>query len=173
MKIAYADPPYPGSAKKHYDGQEVNHQILIQGLEENFDGWALSTGSKDLWAVLPLCPEKVRVCAWVKPYNALHSNTAPIYAWEPVIVKPARVGRRCPFFIKDYVSAICPIFLHKKTSGIHGEKPKKFYIWVFKMLGAIPSDEYTDLFPGSGNGDKYWREFRAQKSILGFEKGAL
>jgi hypothetical protein len=175
MKIAYADPPYPGSAKRHYGSQEVSHQILVQGLIDNFDGWALSTGSKDLWAILPLCPEKVRVCAWTKPYNSMHSNTAPIYAWEPLIVMPARTGRRSPFFIKDYIESKPPIFDRgmKCSSSLHGQKPKDFYFWMFKMLGATPADEYTDLFPGTGNGDRYWKEFRAQKSILGFEKGAL
>jgi hypothetical protein len=165
MNIAYADPPYPGCAKRHYGSQEVNHAVLIQGLEDNFDGWALSTGVENLRAVLPLCPEKIRICAWVKPFNAMKSNVAPIYAWEPLIVKGARIGRKSPYFVKDYISAMPPIFQHRTTSECHGEKPKEYYIWMFKMIGAAPGDDFTDLFPGSGNGMKYWAYFTSQKTI--------
>jgi hypothetical protein len=167
MKIAYADPPYPGQAKNHYgpEAQEVNHAVLIQGLEENFDGWALSTVSQNLKVLLPLCPDKIRICAWVKPFNAMKSNVSPIYAWEPLIVKPARTGRKSPFFIKDYIAAMPPIFQHKTKSLCHGEKPKEFYLWMFKMIGAAADDDFTDLFPGAGNGMRYWKIFTSQKNL--------
>ena len=167
MKIAYADPPYPGCAKRHYGpaAQEVDHKVLIQGLEDNFDGWGLSTGVQNLRAILPLCPERIRICAWVKPFNAMKSNISPIFAWEPLIVKPARFGRKSPFFVKDYISVMPPIFQHRATSDCHGEKPKEFYLWMFKMLGAAPVDDFIDLFPGSGNGMRYWKLFTSQKNL--------
>jgi hypothetical protein len=169
MNVAYADPPYPNQAKKHYGpgAQEVNHAILIKGLEENFDGWALSTGAQMLKQILPFCPDNIRICIWVKPMNAQISNISPIHAWEPVIVKQARAGRKSPHFLKDYVVAMPPIFQHKTTSGVHGEKPKEFYIWMFKMIGAIPEDDFTDLFPGSGKGMKYWDWFKSQRRLDG------
>lgn len=42
MKFAYADPPYPGQARKHYGshpdfGGEVDHSDLIAQLERDYD----------------------------------------------------------------------------------------------------------------------------------------
>ena len=91
MRIAYADPPYIGQAKKHYgpDAKEVNHRTLIGHLEE-FDGWALSCSSPSLREILPLCPDDVRIGAWVKPFCAFKKGVRPAYAWEPVIYKGGR-----------------------------------------------------------------------------------
>ena len=51
MKIAYADPPYPGQAEKHYSHDprcaEVDHAKLIGRLDRDHDGWALSSGADD------------------------------------------------------------------------------------------------------------------------------
>ena len=45
MRIAYADPPYIGQAKKHYSHDpkcaEVDHAKLLLQLQ-NYDAWALS-----------------------------------------------------------------------------------------------------------------------------------
>ena len=53
MRFAYADPPYPGQARRHYkhhpdfDG-EVDHGALIERLMDEFpDGWALSKRVRD------------------------------------------------------------------------------------------------------------------------------
>jgi hypothetical protein len=73
--VAYADPPYIGQAAKYYAGQpdyagEVDHRALIQRLVADFpDGWALSCTSNSLRFLLPLCPQDVRVGAWVKPFQ--------------------------------------------------------------------------------------------------------
>lgn len=37
--IVFADPPYIGQAKKHYNSEEVDHKALITQLEV-YDGWA-------------------------------------------------------------------------------------------------------------------------------------
>lgn len=95
----------------------------------------------------------------------MKSNVAPIYAWEPVIVKPARTGRKSPWFEKDYVIATPPIFTHKTKSKCHGEKPREFYLWLFKMLGAAAGDEFTDLFPGAGMGMIYWKSLFSQTEL--------
>src|SRR5690348_8177964 len=60
LRIAYADPPYPGCAhlyKDHpdYNG-EVDHEALITELV-GYDGWALSTSSQALQQILFFCPE--------------------------------------------------------------------------------------------------------------------
>jgi hypothetical protein len=65
MKMAYADPPYPGQAKRYKqenpDALEVNHELLIRHLMDDYaDGWALSTSSPALRDVLQLCPPSVR-----------------------------------------------------------------------------------------------------------------
>ncbi len=91
MEFAYADPPYIGQAFKHYRDHpdfagEVDHVALIDQLcSGRFDGWALSCSSPSLRYLLPLCPETVRVGAWVKPFHALKRNVRPSYGWEPVV----------------------------------------------------------------------------------------
>lgn len=94
LRVAYADPPYPGKAYL-YRGQpgevgEVNHAQLLEQLER-FDGWALSTSSDPgLRIVLPLCPPEVKVCAWVKPRGVPANSRGLNRTWEPLIVMPAR-----------------------------------------------------------------------------------
>jgi hypothetical protein len=85
LRLAYADPPYPGKAELYVDhpdyAGEVDHEELIARLQ-GYDGWALSTGSWALQDVLALCPSGVRILIWTK-----HSIAR---SWEPVIVVPAR-----------------------------------------------------------------------------------
>ena len=63
MRFAYADPPYPGKAKKHYgsDAREVHHGLLVAHLNGDFDAWALSTNGTTLRYVLQFCPDDVRI----------------------------------------------------------------------------------------------------------------
>ena len=67
LRLAYADPPYPGNARLYRDhpdyGGEVGHAALIGRLAA-YDGWALSTSAATLPAVLAMCPPGVRVAAW-------------------------------------------------------------------------------------------------------------
>jgi hypothetical protein len=166
--MCYADPPYPGCAKKHYgpDAQEVNHKVLIQGLEENFDGWALSTHSPGLKKILSFCPDGVRVLAWIKPMAAYFPGVMPLYAWEPVIVKQGRKNHDSGKLFYDYISVKPPIFTRGKHSGVHGEKPKEFCIWIFQAMGMESDDEFIDLFPGSGAVSKAWMQFKSQRKLV-------
>lgn len=67
-RFAYADPPYPGRAKKHYGCAETDYPALVARLQAGgYLGWALSTSEDSLRWLLPLCPEGTRVCPWVKP----------------------------------------------------------------------------------------------------------
>lgn len=56
LRLAYADPPYPGKADRYAENEEVDHVALIEKLL-TYDGWALSTDERSLRYVLALCPE--------------------------------------------------------------------------------------------------------------------
>lgn len=155
MRIAYADPPYIGQAKRHYGMPEVNHSELISQLEE-YDGWALSASSSSLQRLLPMCPDDVRIAPWVKPFCSFKPNVNPAYAWEPVIFVPARGNRRDKKTVRDWISA--NITLEK---GLVGAKPEAFCYWLFELLGMEPEDDFTDLFPGTGIVTKCWQFWRS------------
>ena len=171
MRVAYADPPYIGQARKHYgaEAKEVNHPILIAHLE-TFDAWALSLSVPSLESVLGMCrdvvgPGVVRVGAWVKPFASFKPGVNPGYCWEPVIFRGGRkLGRDVPT-VRDYCSA--NITLERGTSGA---KPPEFCFWVFAFLGMQGDDDFTDLFPGSGAVGRAWRQYSGQRSLL--EAGA-
>ena len=92
LRLAYADPPYPGRARLYRDhpdyGGEVDHPALLARLAE-YDGWALSTSAEALPAVLALCPPGVRVAAWHRGERPTRSRW-PLHAWEPVIYHGGR-----------------------------------------------------------------------------------
>src|SRR4051794_30693369 len=93
MRLAYADPPYPGKADRYAEDQEIDHAALIERLCE-FDGWALSTDEINLRHVLNLCPRRTRIGAWCRT-NATPLHPFPYAAWEPVLFKPARINTHC------------------------------------------------------------------------------
>lgn len=159
MRIAYADPPYPGNGHRYPEKKEVNHRLLIAHLQE-FDGWALSTAPVYLAQLLPLCPAKIRIGAWVKPWVNYH-NAAPEYGWEAVLFKPARRWQHSAPTVIDWCSAN-----PTKEVGIIGAKPEKFCVWIFGLLQAVPSDELFDLFPGSGVLTRAWDAWKRQVPLL-------
>ncbi|HYE90080.1 MAG TPA: hypothetical protein VEA38_03625 [Terriglobales bacterium] len=145
MRFAYADPPYPGCAHLYPEKREVDHAELIARLVAEYpDGWALSTSSVALKQVLALCPDGVRVGAWVKPFCAFKPNVNPAYAWEPVIFTGGRRRTRRQETTRDYVSA--GITLRR---GLVGAKPEAFCFWLFDLLNIEDGDELHDLFPGT------------------------
>ena len=170
MRFAYADPPYIGQAKKHYAKEakaagrvasEVDHELLIWDLNV-FDAWALSCSAPSLEEILHLCRrvlgrDRVRVCAWVKPFASFKPGVNPGYAWEPVIVCGGRkLSREAPT-VRDWVSA--NIMLKK---GVSGAKPIDFCFWLFEFVGLEPGDEFVDLYPGSGAVGLAWESWKAQ-----------
>ncbi len=165
MRFAYADPPYPGQAGKHYNREEVDHEELIERLVRDFpDGWALSTSSPALRELLPLVPKGHRVMAWVKPFCSFKPNVNPAYAWEPVIVMGGRPRGRDMDTARDWVS--CNITLER---GLSGAKPKEFCFWLFEVLNIQPGDELVDLFPGTGAVtdalEEYLGDLKAQRKL--------
>lgn len=159
MVVHYADPPYPGCAKRHYDCPEVNHAELIFRMNHEADIWALSTNSTTLRQVLELCPPDVRVGAWVKPFAVFRPGVNPAYAWEPVIFRGARKRPRTIPTVRDWVSANITM-----KRGVHGAKPDSFCFWLFDLLGLHPEDEFHDLFPGSGAVSRCWETWKEAKS---------
>jgi hypothetical protein len=151
VRLAYADPPYPGQARRHYandpsgiPAEEVDHAALIEQLRE-YDGWALSTSSPALGMLLALAPE-ARVGAWVKPFCSWKPSHRVQYAWEPVLFVPTRPrGTKARPSVRDFVSANITT-----RRGTHGAKPDAFVEWMLDVIGAEPGDSLDDLFPGSG-----------------------
>lgn len=165
MKFAYADPPYLGCGEKLYGDMHENaadfddpgtHEKLIERLCDEFpDGWAMSLHSPSLRIILPMCPDDVRVMAWVKPFAVFKANVTVAYAWEPVIVRGGRKRPRTMPTVRDWVSEVITL-----KKGCPGAKPEKFCMWLFDVLNIQPHDEFVDLFPGSGLVSKAWEKFR-------------
>ena len=167
MKFAYADPPYLGKAGRLYGAlhpeaaeydRPAAHGRLIDEMKANYpDGWALSLSSTSLRAILPLCPEGVRVMAWVKPFCSYKPGVNPAYAWEPVIVCGGRRRTRQQDTVRDWVAANITL-----RRGFCGAKPAEFCYWLFDVLGMEPEDEFADLFPGSGAVTAAWEAWRSR-----------
>ncbi len=159
MKFAYADPPYIGTAKRRYDTEEVDHKELLLRLNNNYDGWALSSHVPGLWDLIPMIPRewKCRIAVWCKP-NTRHNCNYPIYAWEPLIFKNGRNKRQA---IKDYMVLPLNIQSTKEKHNIFiGKKPDEFCYWLFELLGMTADDEFDDLFPGTGRVTRAWETWK-------------
>ena len=160
LRIAYADPPYPGLAKRYYGneptyGGEVDHRELVESLRTSFDGWALSTSRKALRDVLPLCPPETIVAPWCKPIGVSSRTAGAHNTWEPLLVVPAR---RLRPGVRDWLSAQ-PARDH---DDLMGAKPPTFVVWMLRLLGAIPGlDELVDLYPGTGIVGRVWASLSA------------
>lgn len=162
MRLAVADPPYIGQAKRHYGhlgGSEVDRAELVERLGR-YDGWALCLSSPTLKYILSLCPDDVRVGAWVKPFCSFKPGVNPAYAWEPVIFHGGRARGRDVPTVRDYIST--PITLRK---GLAGAKPDAFCYWLFEMLGAEQGDALDDLYPGTGAVGRCWQQFQMAKAV--------
>jgi len=161
MRVAYADPPYPGCAhlyRAHPDfAGEVDHRALLFELEAKYDGWLLHTSSVALREIAPLIPIEARFMAWVKPFAAFKANVSVAYAWEPVIVKAVRKpvvsGRQV---MRDWIAEGITM-----KRGLTGAKPERVCHWAFEVLGMQPHDELLDLFPGTGAVSAAWETWKA------------
>lgn len=180
MRFAYADPPYPRQAKKHYEDHEdyageVDHPALIAQLCAEYpDGWALSTNPGELRWLLPLVPARHRVLAWLKPFAAWKRNHWPAYAWEPVVmvggrsrygeIETPRDFIETPYFDPEEPADVISESITMRT-GLSGAKPVAFCLWLFRCLGAQPGDAIDDLFPGTGVVGEAWETYCAQAPI--------
>lgn len=170
-RFAYADPPYPGMARRYYGTAEVNHRVLIGTLMESYsDGWALSTAASTLQYVLDLCPKGVRVGAWVKGARQCKSMF-PRSAWEPLIVWR---GRPRLLAVDEYS---CDVLQwggrqHSHPGALIGMKPAPFAEWMFHQLGALAGDDLDDIFPGSGAIGRAWGLYSDTRASRDTSNGA-
>lgn len=163
MKLAYADPPYPGKAHLYPENVEVDHVELIAELCE-YDGWALSTDEKNLQYVLSLCPPNVRVLAWCKPDAPPFQRPWPKRSWEPVICSPARTDRES---VPSYYVCNAPARGYWVATSFTGSKPLGFCEWVIRCLGAdAEQDTLEDFFPGTGVMGEAWEKFQTQLQLI-------
>lgn len=158
MRLAYADPPYPGKAHLYPENTEVDHVELIAQLNE-YDGWALSTDERSLGYVLPLCPQGTRILAWCRS-NAPFFGQNPAPSWEPVLLSAARIR---PVDVRSFMVCGIPALGH---SLLTGQKPRAFCEWVIRCLGALPGDTLDDLFPGTGAMSEAWNVFQTQPPLF-------
>lgn len=196
LRLAYADPPYPGLSRRYYSEHrdyagEVDHAELVASLAADYDGWALSTSAAALPAILPLCPPGVRVAAWHRGERPTRSR-GPLNGWEPVLFAGGRLhvsrGSTSDASAVVELDASRPDRAHvgdrhatgSDASGLPrrvdslvyrpgarttdpgrvvGAKPAVFIRWVFDLLGALPGDEFVDVFPGSGGVGRAWEMY--------------
>ena len=163
MKFAYADPPYIGQAKRHYGKHrdysgEVDHAKLIERLEGDYDGWALSASIRSLPILMRLLPNDILTLAWCKPMappmgDHLH------YSWEPVLIRQLRKPKG---YERMHLVLSPPGFTFRDKPAEHviGEKPEGFLHWVLRCCGVLATDEFYDLFPGSGACMRAWDTYR-------------
>jgi len=171
LRLAYADPPYPGKAYLYQDhpdyAGEVDHAELIERLAA-YDGWALSTSAAALPAVLTACPPGARVAAWHKGERVTRSRY-PLSAWEPVIYHG---GRQLPgqHGADSIACGVTPVFT--VPGHVIGAKPAAVCRWIFTLLGAAPGDTLDDLYPGSGAVSRAWAAYTsAEASRHGYPSG--
>ena len=164
LRLAYADPPYPGLSRRYYADHpdyagEVDHAELVSRLQA-FDGWALSTSAAALPAVLAVCPPGVRVASWHRGVRPTRSGR-PLNGWEPVIYSGGRAlldpDAGAPRRVDTLVHHSRPRLTD--PARVIGAKPAVFCRWVFDLLGALPGDELHDIFPGSGGIARAWATY--------------
>lgn len=171
MKIGYADPPYVGCAhlyKDHPDyAGEVDHVALLDRLETDYDGWVLhASATPKSFALLAPLVEQIpgaRWMSWVKGFAAFKRNVPVAYAWEPVIIKPARkpvVSKR--LVMRDWIQESITL-----RRGLTGAKPAAVCHWAFELVGARPEDDLDDMFPGSGAVSEAWRTWQGKFTLPG------
>lgn len=172
LRLAYADPPYPGLSARYYadhedfDG-EVDHGVLARQLVEGFpDGWAISTNSRSTEMVLGHlraagAEGPIHISAWFRGARPTRSHL-PLDAWEPVLWQGGRQevptlehGHRPT----DRENALVYVARARRTDPkrVTGAKPASFIWWLFDLLGAEQGDEIVDFFAGSGGVTRAWR----------------
>lgn len=169
MRVAYADPPYPGYSWRKYRDHpdyagEVDHRELIADLDR-YDGWLLHTSSTALAGVLEDARaadvDGFRIMAWVKPFAAFKAHVTVAYAWEPVLVKPCRTPAVVEALVsRDWISAAVTL-----ERGLVGVKPETVCRWGFHVLGLEWDDTLIDVFPGSGAVTRAWERWRTELTL--------
>lgn len=104
------------------------------------DGWALSCPASALRTLLPVCPEGVRVLAWVRPSGD----------WEPLLVCGGRPSPRA--LTHDWTN----------VAGNARGRPEEFFHWVFRVLNLQPDDDFQPIPLRGGVVAHAWALYRRQ-----------
>ena len=160
LRLAYADPPYPGLAwyyKDHPDyAGEVDHGALLDDLL-GLDGFALSTSKWGLRLCVGLLAErKARnwdIATWVRAPRVQRARR-PVQSTEFVIFRTARTE-----VVEQPADSL--VFVPQPRVGdpkrVIGAKPAAFISWMFALMGARPGDAFTDVYAGSGRVAQAWQ----------------
>jgi hypothetical protein len=172
MRVAYADPPYPGQALRHYgktgdpfEGEiaEIDHAELIERLEAEFpDGWALSTSVPALGDLLALCPQPdaskkrtwngragvklgtgVRVGAWLRSAGSPFPPSRVMWAGARHLPR-ATGGNVIPDFIRDSLVASQP---HGFLGNVDEDRAEYFRKGVREAASSQPMTVTRTLRP--------------------------
>jgi hypothetical protein len=165
LRLAYADPPYPGKAKSCYGDHrdfagEVDHFALLSHLQ-GYDGWALSTSAEALPAVLAAAVAQdlsVRVAVWDRGARP-HATARVLNGWEAVVYAGGRQVPGADRQIEDVLRDVRPRRRSTRPGAVIGMKPPAFCAWIFGLLGARRGDELDDVFPGSGIVGWCWESY--------------
>jgi hypothetical protein len=174
LRLAYADPPYPGLARRYYRDHpdyagEVDHGELLSRLQR-YDGWALSTSMRALPMVLARCVAQgleVRV-ARVVPWCAAaceRRGSSPHGSPSCTPAGDGSVGRARRRPMRWWVS--CRAGGRTLPTAVIGAKPPEFCRWVFDLLGAGRGDTLDDLYPGSGMVSWAWECYQGRDPSRG------
>jgi hypothetical protein len=182
MRVAIADPPYPGQSKRLYGDHdayagEIDHADLVARLMADYDAWALHTSASALHAVLPHCPAPkmdtkknkgrylngtgTRVLIWIKTMSPWRPVDIQ-WSWEPILIYGGRPRARGRGAIRDHI--LCNP--QGDPNGFVGAKPRAVSEYVFEALGLEAGDDLDDLFPGSGAIGAAWHSWRAQGRLV-------
>lgn len=168
MRFGYADPPYPGCARRHYQCAEVDHAALVLRMMREYpEGWALSTSAKALPFVMSLVPLALdpRVVIWDRQKSRRGVAYRSRNRWEPVIIVGGRARRvELDEDLDDLLQ--WGGRQHKHPGALVGMKPAAFWEWLFRQLGAMRGDSFDDLFTGSGAGSRAWRLYTRDPSTI-------
>jgi len=165
LRLAYADPPYPGLAARYYGHDprcaEVSFLELASVLEA-YDGWALSTSATALpQAVSVLQVLGIRIAAWFRGSRP-GSTRGPRASWEPVIYHSARSVVFAGWCDDSLIRVARPRLTD--PARVVGQKPAAFASWLFGLLGARGGDTLDDLYPASGGVGRAWELFQSSPS---------
>ena len=162
LRLAYADPPYPGNARLYRDHPDYGGEVDHAGADPS-PGRIRRMGAVDLGRGAPRRAGALpagRAGRRVAPRRAAHRSRWPLHAWEPVIYCGGRQLIRDAGDSRRVDSVVCGVAAVTTLRGrVIGAKPAAVCRWIFDLLGARPGDSLDDLFPGSGAVGRAWAAF--------------
>jgi hypothetical protein len=174
MRVAFHDSPYLGCCRLygHFHGgggcwdDPETHRLSIERTVAQYPGcWAFSLSSPSLRTLLPFFPERARLGMWFKPFCSFKLGVTVTYAYEPVVFWSSRPRTREQDTVRDWVEAPAVKANITLRKGLTGAKPEAFSYWLFEVLNLEPSDEFVDLFPGSGAVSEAWAKWKRRREL--------